>query len=367
MEIVVASKHIAVEVSCAHDVTGREHLVIVAKSTWQIPAAGQRPRPLPPQAIQHADVFVGESGASAMLYGSDLVRFKPRCDVLFHASAHSPDGAPQREMMVAWRVGELEKGLRVHGPRHWRRRLGMMALSEPEEFVSMPLHFGHAFGGTRTYEKGRGERAETLTEAQLHNPVGLGWYGPETLDQADGAPAPNLEPLDDPVRKPGGRHQPAAFSAIARHWQPRPSYAGTYDQAWQENVFPFLPEDFDDKFNQCAPADQQMAYPKGGENVILRNMMAGRSDVRFTLPRLDTTRVRVLRRDYTTAEPSAPPDTLYFELDQQRFSVVWRASVPLRRDVQELATIAVGPVSAQWWQQKTLGIEGCAGCGEDAA
>lgn len=367
MEIIIGSKHLAVDISCALDVSGREHLVVVAKGTWQIPGAGQRPRPLPPRPIEQTDLFLGAPGESAMLYGSDMVRFKPRCDVLFNACAHSPDGDPIRELAVVWQVGQLRKGLKAHGPRHWRKRFGIMSLSEAKPFVQMPLHFGMAFGGTRTYKKGWGKNAKVLTEAQLANPAGIGWFGPRSDDEADGQAAPHLEALDDPVRKPDGRQHPVAFSAIARHWQPRPAYAGTYDERWQHNVFPFLPEDFDDQFHQCAPADQQIAYPTGNEQVILRNMMAGRPDVRFKLPKLNNVQVRMTRSDFSTEAAIAVADTLYFEPDEERFSVVWRTSFPVKRRLQEFTALAVGPVSAQLWQERMRGTEGCPGCGPAAA
>ena len=365
MEIVIGSRHLAVDVSCAFDVDGREHLLVVAKASWQIPEAGQRARPLAPQPIALADIFAGEPGESAMLYGADLARFKPRCDVLFNASAHAPDGEPVTELSAGWQVGPLRKGLRVHGARSWRSRLGIVTPGPAAPFQSMPLHFGHAFGGTRARKPGR--NGEALADALLANPSGIGWFGRHAADAPEGHSVPNLEALDDPVRKPNGKQAPVAFSAIARHWQPRPGFAGTYDEAWQKEVFPFLPEDFDEQFNQCAPADQQMAYPAGGEQVVLHNMMAGRPDVRFRLPRLDNFQVRILRADYSTEAPAAPADTLYFEPDAGRFSVVWRASVPVRRRLQEFVTVAVGPVSAQWWREKSLGADDCAGCGEQEA
>ena len=34
---------------------------------------------------------------------------------------------------------------------------------------------------------------------------------------------------------------------------------------------------------------------------------------------------------------------------------------------QEFKTIVVGPVSAHWWRDKALGLEGCAGCGPQGA
>ena len=366
MNIVIDTQFIAADIAVALDVAGREHLVVVAKSTWTIPQPGQRARPLPPQPLEQADVYLAAPGESPMLYGADFARFKPRCDVLFNASAHAPDGQPVTDMLVAWQVGALRKGLRVLGPRTWRSTLGLLSLSKPEPFLSLPLHYGLAFGGTRQYSKRNGE---VLHETNLDNPVGLGWAGPRTASQIANTAAPSLEAMDDPVHNPQHKHAAAAFSAIGRHWLPRKGFAGTYDDAWRADVFPLLPADHDERFHQCAPDDQQMAYPQGSEQVVLRNMVAGRPDVRFALPALNRQTVRVLRTDFSNDILRPVVDTLYFEPDQGRFSAVWRVSTPIRRRLQEFDTVAVGPVNAAWWADKALGRDGagCAGCGDDAA
>lgn len=111
-----------------------------------------------------------------------------------------------------------------------------------------------------------------------------------------------------------------------------------------------------------------MDYPRGGEAVVLRNMMAGRPDVRFALPKLDGQSVRVLRLDYSSEVLTARPDTLYFEPDECRFSVVWRASTLIRRRLQEFSIVAIGPVDPQWWAHVALGRDGtgCVGCADEA-
>lgn len=360
MKVVTGSRHIVADTAVALDRDGQEHLVVVAKGTWSIPDAGQRPRPLAPQPLAQADVYLGDPGCSPMLYGADYARFKPRCDVLFDASAHAPDGVPVAELLVACKVGPLEKGMRVLGPRTWRSRLGIVSIGKPEAFVTLPLHFGLAFGGT--YAAG----ADAAEHSHPQNPAGIGWAGGRSSAQLHGAPAPSLEAVDDPVRSPQRKHAPIALSAIARHWMPRRMLAGTYDEQWRRDVFPLLPDDYDDAFNQCAPADQQIDYPRGGEPVVLRNMMAGRPDVRFALPRLDNQSVRVLRTDYSTEMLPAHADTLYFEPDAGRFSVVWRASTPIHRRVQEFDTVAIGPIDPAWWSRRVLGQDGtgCTGCGD---
>ena len=358
----IGSRHHAVDVASALDVSGREHLIVVAKATWQIPADGQRPRPLPPVELAYTDVYIGAPGESAMLYGTDFVRFKPRCDVVFNATAHAPEGRPVTALDVAWRVGPLEKRLKVYGPRTWRKRFGFMSLTEPEPFGSMPLHYGHAFGGTRVYQDG----AESLIEALLENPVGIGWAGPHT-GTPDGMTAPNLEAPDAPIKRPGDKHAPVAFSAVACHWAPRKDFAGTYDEAWQENVFPLLPADFDEQYHQFASSDQQMPYPKGGEEVVLHNMAPGRALIRFKLPKLDEVHVQVVGADYEVTLLHPVVDTLYFEPDVDRFSAVWRTSMPLRRNIHDVRGIEFGIGRPGRLEALMERISDCAGCGTDIA
>lgn len=361
MQIHLGSRHLAADVAVALDVRGQQHLVIAAKATWSLPQPGQRPRPLDPQPLVLTDAYHGTPGDSAMRYGADMARFKPRCDVLFDACAHSPDGRPVRELLAQVQVGGLHKKLRVLGPRRWQRTRGTWRLGEPEPFTQMPLHHGLAFGGTRWYQV-QGRR---VCEAQPENPAGLGFAGRQTQGQMDGQPAPCLEDPADPVRQPDGPHRPHALGAIGRHWQPRRQFAGTYDEAWQRDVFPLLPLDFDEQFHQCAPADQQIPYPQGGEAVRLLHVLPGRPEAAFSLPPLQM-QVRVLRADYSVEVPAAPVDTLFFETGPQRFSAVWRASVPLRRGVQEISVVAVGPVDPQWWQERISGRrgKGCWSCND---
>jgi hypothetical protein len=123
------------------------------------------------------------------------------------------------------------------------------------------------------------------------------------------------------------------------------------------------PADFDERFHQVAPEDQQMPYPTGGETVHLMHLLPDRPALAFALPRLDM-QVRVLRADYRQEAPVAVVDTLFFEPDQRRFSVVWRASVRQQRGIQEFREVAVGPIDPVWWRQRVAG--GCAGCSGDA-
>jgi hypothetical protein len=361
MQIHIGSKHLTADVAVALDTTGREHLVVVAKATWSIPEPGQRPRPLAPEPLAMADTFYGEPGVSAMRYGSDFCRFKAQCDVLFDACAHAPGGKPVRRMDVSVQVGSLHKQVRVHGPRSWSRYLGVTVLGDGEPFTQMPLHHGHAYGGTRWYDKGD----QKLCEAHLPNPAGLGFAGPKTADQMHHQPAPNLENPKKAVSKPDGKYAPHALSALGRHWSPRRELAGTYDDKWREEVFPLLPADFDEGYHQVAPVDQRIAYPQGGERVVLQGLLPAFQVLSFPLPQLPL-HVHARRQDDSTSSEPMRVDTLFFEPEASRFSAVWRASMPLKRRLQEFQSVTVTAWDRTVWLSRQTKA-GCPGCGPGPA
>jgi hypothetical protein len=365
MEVVNSARHTVAEVTTQLDKAGREHLLIVIKATYRIPDNDKPPRPIvPPQPLAMEDTFTGEPGLSAPLYEADFALRKSRCDVLFNAHAHAPRSIPVKELGVGFRIGECVKSLRVVGDRHWEQSVVSVTASATKEFVKMPLHYGRAFGGSTPYLKNGQPMADILQE----NPIGTGYAGRLSTD-VKFQPLPNLEHFNSRLTRPGdSSFKPVAFSVVARNWLPRRSYAGTYDKHWRENVFPFLPTDFDERFFQCAPEDQQIDFPKGGEDIVLGNMMEGRSEIRFKLPRLDNVPVRFLMRDYRVLTPPVVADTLYFEPDENRFSVIWRASIPIKRSFRkEIQTIAIGHVCKTWWENKVAGRSGCADCAKRAA
>ena len=76
-----------------------------------------------------------------------------------------------------------------------------------------------------------------------------------------------------------------SLGPIGRGWEPRYKFAGTYDQNWIDNVFPFLPSDFKDAYYQAAPLDQQIDYLRGGEEVVLQNLTP-EGYTRFQIPQV---------------------------------------------------------------------------------
>ena len=144
-----------------------------------------------------------------------------------------------------------------------------------------------------------------------------------------------------------------SLGPVGRGWSPRSRYAGTYDQDWIDNTFPFLPADFDDSYFQCAPEDQQTGFLHGGEQVELMNLTPqGRT--RFHLPVIEVPVVFFRKRD-DDIRNNAVLDTLMLEPDKERFTLTWRCSVPLKKNMFEIPQVLVGNKSRAWWRARQLG------------
>lgn len=355
----------ALDATQAIDKTGAPWLLVLAKASYRIPddPAERRPELAPQQrGLLASDLFEGEAGLSAPRVESDYVLRKPHCDVLVTGRAHAPGGEPSREFQVGIQVGPVRKLVRVLGPRRWVQRRGAAEpeLTAPEPCLDAPLSYGHAFGGMYGHQAiGSDDPARHL--AHPANLVGRGYARDAFMRLLPGTEAPCLEHPDDPIRSCTQLHIPASLGPVARNWAPRLQHAGTYDQHWQDEVFPLLPADFDERFNQCAPADQQMPWPVGGEDVALLNLTPGGGVRRFRLPRLALPLVVLPRtRDQVALQPVV--DTLLVDTDTMSFDIVWRASLPLRRSLHEIDTVAAGSVCRRWWQARVFGTQDC-GCG----
>ncbi len=327
---------------------GRELLVVVVKGTFNFPKPGQEPELAAQQAdLVMADQFTGEPGLSAPRYESDFAPVKPRCDVLLNGSAYAPSGNPVKRLKVGLRVGRLEKTFTVVGNRFWRNWLGFIWRTAPEPFVKMPISYDHAFGGVDRSN----EKRERFFVA---NPAGRGYHYHLGKKVVHGKPLPNTEQTGRTVRWPRSkRHRPMAFGPVGRAWPPRPKLAGTYDQNWIDNIFPFLPADFDERYYQSAPADQQIDYLRGGEEVSLLNLTReGRTS--FRLPKVQVP-ITFYPKNSDAKEINPGCDTLIIEPDLNRFIMVWRAALPLKKNMFEIGKVIAGRMPRAFYRARELG------------
>lgn len=331
------------------DPSGRELLVVVAKGTFVLPPDSSEPTLADEQvALTEADAFSGPPGLSAPTYESDFAHFKPVCDVLVNATARVPEGRPTSSLVVGVRVGTLSKSFEVVGPRTYSAsRVTGVFSSPPAPFTEAVISYEVAFGGLDASTPG-----QTLTYTR--NPVGRGFgRHPRAIDAK---PLPLTQAIGDPVLRPDGDYTPMALGPIGRSWEPRWRLAGTYDDEWLDQHAPFWPADFDYRYFQAAPVDQQMPYPVGGEDIVLVNL--GAPGTRHA--RVPKHNVPVLLIDHSGdyVEQPAVIDTVLIEADLERLCLTWRLCHPLRRNVFELREVVVGGRSAAWKAERRARLSG---------
>lgn len=284
-----------------------------------------------------------------------------------------------------WPVRLLQYGVKLctlglAAPNPWR-------LTRPQPFVSMPLRYEFAPGGQCRIEAadqaaGRVPKKHRLNAAQLAghpekdappvahdacetNPVGRGfalrWY----LDAARPRhlPAPRIEHPAAPFS--AGRFwqgacgapwpEPAGLGFVGRAWLPRRALAGPIESKahWAEDETPRLPEDFDFRYWNGAPADQQcpLLSGTGDERFTLINLCPpdsppartdaqGNTVLRFPLPRQSLFLLAAGREGPATVHPLSI-DTVVIDLPAQRVDLTWRACLPADGATREARLLRV--------------------------
>ena len=345
MELINATRMVA-GYNMGLEPSGRELLVIVIKGTFVLPKRGEQVRLADEQLpLIMADTFTGEPGFSAPVQEIDFAPRKHHCDVLLVGSAHAPAGTQVTRMRVGLRVGPMEKAFDVVGNRVWQAGLTGISASAAQHFTSMPVSYDLAFGGADRFSDDAAEH-----DAYLPNPVGRGWHKHLKNAWVDGTPLPNTEEIGKVVSFPSDKHRPMALGPLGRGWPQRARFAGTYDDQWLADVFPFLPKDFDERYYQAAPEDQQVPVPKGPMEVVLSGLTPN-SVGQFVLPHFEAP-VHVFPKRGEREDLTATLDTIVFEPDQDRFTMSWRVARPLRRNMHELGQVLVGKKGREWWQHR---------------
>lgn len=306
---------------------GVDTLYIMVKATFVIGAQWTLAKAQTP--LQQGDEYWTEPAKSSLRISSDYHIGKPATDILMVGAACSPGQRPVRQMDVGLQVGSLSKVVRVFGDRVWSQG----QITQPEPFVSMPLIYERAFGGQDVIEAGK------LSDVEVKNPVGCGFVGRKSPPEIQGMALPNLESPDHLIRDYRDKPEPACFAPIAPNWQPRASFAGTYDDIWQQTRAPFLPDDYNPRFMNVAPAD--LIYPgylQGGEAVRIIGMHPT-GDLGFTLPYVNLAN-KVIIAGQERATPFVM-ETLLLDPNQRQLSMVWRAAIACDKKMTKIQQISV--------------------------
>ena len=278
--------------------------------------------------LVESDIYWTEPGRSSIKYGSDFHIGKSATDIVMLGHAFSPGNKAVTQLDVSLKVGQVAKTVRVIGDRQWQD--GM--ITQPQAFKSMAMVYEKAFGGMQI-QKGH------IIDADDRNPLGRGFSGNRSVEEMNGVPLPNLEDPEDLITQIGQKPAPACFGPIASHWQPRLSYAGTYDEQWQTTRAPFLPEDMDKRFFNYATSD--LIYPgflQGGEVVEITNMHPN-GNLQFTIPRVNL--VSVINHAGKKVKLNFNLESLILEPNRLLFSMVWRASLQCDKSALKVSDIEV--------------------------
>src|SRR5262245_23822184 len=255
-----------------------ERLVTIVKATFEQSPDGAFEAAAPDRVrgVRMADVPWGKPEVPSIAYPADLCLRKPGTDVVVVAKAYAPAGRNVTSFDVLVQVGPIKKTLRIFGPRVWTQ--GGAALTKPGPVAEVEMRYDNAFGGLDD-----GDPANLLEEAR--NPVGTGMVRDGAALTHKGAPC--IEDVEVLITSFRTRPPPVGIGPIGRSYEPRRRYAGTYDKVWIESRAPLPPDDFDDRFNNCASPGMTLASPlQGGEEVALMGLVPGGGPLKFTVPKV---------------------------------------------------------------------------------
>ena len=267
-----------------------------------------------------AGEFYGKPDSSSYRFEPECAFFKPATDVVLIGDA-CPPGPGTTEVQVGVRVGPLNKVVRVTGDRTLSRSLGSWRMSPAKAFERIPLVYERAFGGWD-----RHHADPTQHRCEPRNPVGTGF---RCHGSADDIVVPNLEDPGSRYTQPGDRPAPAGFGFTSPAWQPRASFAGTYDEAWDAQRKPLLPKDFDLRFmNGASPGLIAQVHLTGREDVLVANASV-RGQLAFRLPGVAAPVCEAELRGRRHHRIETRLDTVIIDSNAHLVHLLWRGQLPL--------------------------------------
>lgn len=333
LQITVNTTGMVAALSVTADHEARDHCVVAVKGTFLADEDGSLQLAPRQEAIVRADEHYGDPSNTAVRRECEFVLRKVATDVLIDGYAVSPNRRPATEMLITLEVQGRRKDILVVGERRWVSTIRGLVASEPMPFSRMPLTFDRAFGG-QDPTKGADRVA-----VERHNLVGVGFHMYRGRADIAGTPLPNLEHPLYRISNPQDRPPPVGVGCVGRNWLPRIAFAGTYDDHWRDLAAPFLPADFDLRYFQSAPEDQQFPAFRG-EELIRCIHMAERPIVQYRIPSFQVSIVFGFRDRHV--HTIGVLDTVILQPHLSTVILLWRASVPLGKKLHQLHRVTVG-------------------------
>ncbi|WP_437626170.1 DUF2169 domain-containing protein [Sorangium sp. So ce1151] len=299
--------------------TGAHALTVIVKATFVLQPGESALAPQQEPLCEKERTFNDDPRRSVRV-PSDRAPYKPRAEVMLVGHAYAPRREPVRTLVARMVVGEIDKSIEVWCDRGFRLHDGQ--LLEGQRFVKAPIGWERAAGGPDT-----------------NNPVGLPF---DTAPNSYGMVAvPSVQPVGTYVSQRADRFAPVGLGPIAARWPARMQKLGRYangfqDPGWEQWK---IPADFDPRYFQSAPLDQQVKEIRSNERIVLENLHPEHARLVTTLPGL---RPRAIadRATGEREEVRLVADTLWIDSDRGLCCVVWRGRIGLRH-AREAGRIAV--------------------------
>jgi hypothetical protein len=310
------------------DKNGAEVWLVAVRGTFDILQDGTLQVADKQEKVVMAPEFSGDPLRSGLLNDTDLPHKKMATDILLSGCAIAPNNQPVKTLQVGFKVGDTAKILQVTGNRFWRASPTGVRMSDIEPFAKLPITYERAYGGMDFTSED-----PTKHTGDNRNPAGTGFA--KDAEQLIGQPVLNIEYPNQRVTRWDQQLAVAGFGPIAGHWQPRVMYGGTYDEKWERTRQPLLAEDFDERYYQSAPVDQQVeGYLKGGETVSVINM-SETGKLHFRLPKTSfafTTHFF----DGTSERHRAVINTVILKPNESKLVMVWHTHLECHFKVHKL-------------------------------
>ena len=322
----------------------KSSITLVVKATYTI-VPNKPGKASPKQDTITGDVFENPYDPyTNLVTSSDLQVYKPQGEIILQGTCYAPKQKPVPLCSASIQVATVNKTLHVIGKRTWKVGImpGVAVSSDPEPFVAMPLDYKHAFGGPQPPVEGK--------QGYPPNPAGIGYFThlPEPGDPPQ--ELPNVEAPSSRIATWNDRPMPAGFGPLNPFWSQRIKKAGTYDRNYRRESWPFFPKDFDWRYFNAAPDDQQLSgFFSGDEQIDLKNLHPKHEQLVFNLPGeririfvvLETTdRKDPQKKEQQLVEVAAPLDTVTVFPDGNKFTQTWRGvldvSAPQIPEVREI-------------------------------
>lgn len=211
--------------------------------------------------LAEPDTWQGLTPYLPLIQALDMGGPKGRGEWLL-AGASSAGAKALPSWVAEVQMGQSLKRLRVHGPRQWQDG----ALSAARPVHSVVMDWRATWGGA----------------AMAENRVGCG-----ARDGSNPITPPCIEHPEHPWKSPDETYKPACTLPLDVMHPLRWPFAGTYDSGYLERFYPGMPADFDHRFFNRAPVDQQISGMwRGDEPFVLRHWHAEQPCIEGRLPGL---------------------------------------------------------------------------------